>query len=162
MSARAASRLETLSFSRVYRYQAGKADWFAAGLPREGKNASTLRVVDIARRDVPSCRIHERVAGLRDRVRTGGWEVCVVLDGQRVVLGVVHAESLEADPNTPVEQVMQSDPVTFRPDIAAGQVPDDLKKKQIAHALVTTSDGVLIGLLRVEAAAPAAVEGVVR
>ena len=36
MSARAAPRLATLGFTDVYRYQAGKADWFAAGLLREG------------------------------------------------------------------------------------------------------------------------------
>ncbi len=32
MSARAASRLVGLGFANVHRYQAGKADWFAAGL----------------------------------------------------------------------------------------------------------------------------------
>lgn len=51
MSARAASRLATLGFRQIYRYQAGKADWFAAGLPREGNEAHTPRVVDVVRRD---------------------------------------------------------------------------------------------------------------
>jgi hypothetical protein len=79
MSARAASRLETLGFRQVYRYQPGKADWFAAGLPREGHEAHTPRVAEIARRDVPTCRIDERVGAVRDRLREGGWDVCIVV-----------------------------------------------------------------------------------
>ncbi len=150
MSARAASRLETLKFRQVYRYQPGKADWFAAGLPREGTEAHTPRVADVARRDVPTCRIDEHVGAVRNRVREGGWDVCVVVDEQRVVLGLVRAEALGVDPNTPVEDVMQPGPVTFRPNLGLGQMPDYLKKQRIPRALVTTSDGVLIGLLRIE------------
>jgi Mg/Co/Ni transporter MgtE len=150
MSARAASRLETLGFRQVYRYQPGKADWFAAGLPREGKEAPTPRAADVARRDVPTCRIDERVGTVRDRVREGGWDVCVVVDEQRVVLGLVRAEALGVDPGTAVEEVMQPGPVTFRPNLGVGQMPDYLKKQRLPRALVTTSDGVLIGLLRIE------------
>jgi hypothetical protein len=51
MSARAAARLETLGFRWVYRYQPGKADWFAAGLSREGTEAGTARVADLVERD---------------------------------------------------------------------------------------------------------------
>jgi CBS domain-containing protein len=150
MSARAAARLERLGFPHVYRYQPGKVDWFAAGLPREGKDAHTPRVADIARRDVPICRIDDRVGAVRDRLREGGWDVCVVVDEQRVVLGLIHAEALGVDPGTPVEDVMQANPVTFRPNLGAGQMPDYLQKQRIPRALVTTSDGVLIGLLRIE------------
>lgn len=150
MSARAASRLATLGFRQVYRYQAGKADWFAAGLPREGDEAHTPRVADVARRDVPTCRLDESVGAVRNRVRDGGWDVCVVVDEQRVVLGLVRAEALGVDPATPVEEVMQSGPVTFRPNLGAGQMPDYLKKQRTPRALVTTSDGVLMGLLRME------------
>jgi Mg/Co/Ni transporter MgtE len=134
----------------VYRYQPGKADWFAAGLPREGKEAHTPRVVDGVRRDVPTCRIDERVGAVRDRVREGGWDVCVVVGEQHIVLGLVRAEALGVDPDTPVEQVMQPGPATFRPNLEAGQMPDYLKKQRMPRALVTTSEGVLIGLLRIE------------
>ena len=150
MSARAAARLETLGYHNLFRYQAGKADWFAAGLPREGREAQTPRVADVARRDVPTCRPDERVGAVRDRVREGGWDVCVVVNEQRVVLGLVPVDALGVDPAIPVEDVMQPSPVTFRPNLGAGQMPDYLKKSRTPRALVTTSDGVLIGLLRLE------------
>src|SRR5207245_1985705 len=100
MSARAASRLTTLGFMDVYRYQAGKADWFAAGLPREGAEAHVPRVADIAERDVPTCGLHERVGDLQEGVRPDGRNVCVVVDAERVVLGLVDLEALSGDPAT--------------------------------------------------------------
>jgi hypothetical protein len=150
MSARAAARLATLGFTKVYRYQAGKADWLAAGLPREGAEAHIPRVADVAGRDVPTCRIDERVGPVRDRVQAARWDVCVVVDRQRVVLGLVPGDVLDRDPDTPVEQVLHPGPVTIRPHLRAGQLPDYLRTPRKAPALVTTSDGVLVGLLRLE------------
>ena len=40
MSPRAAWRLDSLGFQQVYDYVAGEADWFASGLPREGRDAA--------------------------------------------------------------------------------------------------------------------------
>ena len=151
MSARAASRLESLGFT-VYRYQAGKADWFAAGLPREGKEASIPRVADFAERDVTTCRLDERVGDLRGRTRAGGLDICVVVDAERVVLGLVEAEGLRVDPASSVEEIMQPDPLTFRPNLRTGQIPEYVKRQPARRVLVTTSDGVLIGLLRPYAA----------
>jgi Mg/Co/Ni transporter MgtE len=148
MSARAASRLATLGFTDVYRYQAGKADWFAAGLPREGAEAHVPRVADVAERNVPTCGLHERVGDLQERVRAARRDVCVVVDAERIVLGIVDAEALSGDPATVVESLMKPDPVTFRPHLRTGKIPDDyVRKRQVRHVLVTTSDGVLIGLL---------------
>ena len=150
MSARAASRLGTLGFRQVYRYQPGKADWFAAGRAREGTEARTPRVADIAQRDVPTCGVDERVGAVRDRVRERGWDVCVVVDDGRVVLGLVHTAMRDVDADTPVDQVMQSSPITFRPNVRAGQLPEYLAAQRTSVATVTTSDGVLVGLLRFE------------
>ena len=150
MSARAAARLETLGLQQIHRYQPGRADWFAAGLPREGREARTPRVADIALRDVATCHINDKVGAVRDRMREGRWELCVVVDDQRVVLGVVTLENADVDPDTPVEQVMDPDPITFRPHVAVGKVPEYVKARRMPRALITTSDGVLIGLLRAE------------
>jgi hypothetical protein len=151
MSARAASRLESLGFT-VYRYQPGKADWFAAGLPREGKEASISRVADVAERDVTTCRLYQRVGDLPDRTRPEGLDVCVVVDAERVVLGLIEAEGLKVDPATSVEEIMQPAPLTFRPNVQTGEIPEYVKSQHVRHVLVTTSDGVLIGLLRPHAA----------
>jgi|ERR671918_1249290 Mg/Co/Ni transporter MgtE len=148
MSARAAARLETLGFRRVYRYQPGKADWFAAGLPREGTEAGTARVADLAERDVSTCRVGERLDVVRDRLRESGSDVCVVVDDQRVVLGLVEGVSADSPPDTRVESVMRSNPITFRPNVRAGQLPEYLKTPATRLALVSSSDGVLIGVLR--------------
>ena len=147
MSARAASRLATLGFTNVYRYQAGRADWFAAGLPREGRDAHVPRVADVAKRDVHTCRLDARVGDVRDRVGRNCGEPLVVVDADRVVLGLVNSDALAGDPATPVEEVMDSAPVTFRPNVRAGEMPDYLKKQGVQRAIVTTSDGVLVGLL---------------
>ncbi len=145
MSARAASRLISLGFAHVYRYQAGKADWFASGLPREGKEAHIPRVADVAKRDVATCRLDERVGDVRDRV---GDEPLIVIDADRVVLGLVGRDALTSDPATPIEHVMDPAPVTFRPNLRAGDLPDYFTKQGVRHAIVTTSDGVLVGLIR--------------
>ena len=156
MSARAAARLVSLGCTNVYRYQAGRADWFAAGLPRGGKDAAAPRVADVAQREVPTCGPDERVGDVRKRRRGAGSEPVVVVDGNRVVLGLVDAEALSGDPTTPIERTMQPDPVSFRPDVRVGETPQYFKKHGVRHTLVTTSDGVLVGLLRMEQAGPAA------
>jgi hypothetical protein len=81
-------------------------------------------VADIARRDVPTCGLDETVGAVRDRLREGRWDVAVVVDDRRVVLGLVRAEALGVEAGTRVEDAMQSGPVTLRPNLGAGQMPD--------------------------------------
>lgn len=107
-------------------------------------------MTDIAQRDVPTCRLGETVGALRKRMPSmpGDGDLCVVVNGQMVVLGVVEAAALGGDPTALVDQIMQAAPPTLRPDLDAEQMPAYLHEKQLAWALVTTSDGVLLGLLR--------------
>jgi Mg/Co/Ni transporter MgtE len=80
--------------------------------------------------------------------------VCVVVDARRVVLGLVSGPALSGDSSMPIDEVMQAAPPTFRPNLGIAQLPDYLAKQQITRALVTTSDGVLIGLWRREDVEP--------
>jgi hypothetical protein len=64
MSSRAAWRLEGLGFERVCDYVPGKADWFANGLPREGRLAFAPIIGEAARRDVPTCAPAENVGAV--------------------------------------------------------------------------------------------------
>ncbi len=147
MSPRAAWRLEGLGFSKVHDYAPGKTDWFAAGLPMEGGLASVPTVGDIACRDVPTCTTAETVGEVRGRVRGTSWDRCVVVNEERVVLGLLREKELASDPETVAEEAMRSGPTTVRPDTPAGKMVERLQKRGTASVLVTTPDGELVGLM---------------
>ncbi len=147
MSARAAWRLETLGFHRVYRYEPGKADWSANGLPMEGWTAGSPKAGDIVRPDVPLCKLDETIGNVRGRTRQEGWDVCVVVDGDRVVLGRLRKEAFAAPPEATVEDLMESGPTTIRPDVRLESILERLRQRNVDKILVTTTDGQLIGVL---------------
>jgi Mg/Co/Ni transporter MgtE len=146
MSARAAWRLESLGFGTVYRYTPGKADWLANGLPAEGTGAGRTTVADVARRDVPTCRLTETIAEVRERVAASGCDQCVVVNERNVVLGRVRAEKLADDPQVPVERVMEPGPATYRLDRLAEEAAARLKERKVESVLITTTDGELVGV----------------
>ena len=131
MSPRAAWRLETLGFSQVYDYVAGKLDWFASGLPREGKQADFLWAGDRARRDIPTCRLTDQIGAVRRSVREAGWNVCAVVADGNVVLGLLREEALDGDPDTVVERVMEPGPSTFRPSVPLEEMADYLREHEL-------------------------------
>lgn len=147
MSPRAASRLESLGFQQVFDYSAGEADWFASGLPREGRDASIPRAGDVARRDVPTCQLDERVGDVRERVHAVGWDTCLVVNGERVVLGRLRGTALDATAERSVEEVMEAGPTTIRPDVRLTDIAERMREKNAASVVVTTSDGRLVGLV---------------
>jgi Mg/Co/Ni transporter MgtE len=132
----------------VLRYAAGKADWMAAGLPVEGAEAGAVRAGGLAHRDVPRCRPTDQVAEAQERADHGNWPACIVVDEAGVVLGAVSAEPLGADPRTPVAEIMDEAPDTVRPSASPEEVLEYLGSgpDSADHVVVTTSDGVLIGL----------------
>lgn len=148
MSPRAAWRLESLGFRDVYDYAAGKADWFARGRPIEGERAEVPRVGGLARADVPTCRLEETVLAVSERVRAAGWDTCIVVNDERVVLGRLFASELASDGSTAVEDVMRSGPSTFRPNVVVAEMTRLMDERDLSTALVTTSEGRLVGLFR--------------
>jgi Mg/Co/Ni transporter MgtE len=147
MSPRAAWRLESLGFGDVYDYAAGKLDWLAAGLPTEGTNASRPRAGDVARDDVPTCRLDERLGDVRRRTRARGWDACVVVNDHRVVLGLLRVKELDGPPQARVEEAMRPGPSTFRPHVGIDEMAAYMMKRGLENAPVTSGDGRLIGLL---------------
>ncbi len=147
MSPRAAWRLEGLGFSPVYDYVPGKVDWFAAGLPKVGKLAEVPTVGEAARQDLPTCLPEEKVSEARLRMEAEGWYRCVVVNEERIVLGMLRDKELEPDPETTVEEVMRPGPTTFRPDTPVEKVAERMRKRGVSAVLVTTSDGKLVGML---------------
>jgi predicted transcriptional regulator len=148
MSPRAAWRLETLGFTEVYDYAAGKADWFARGLPIEGERAGIPRIGAVARADVPTCSLDEGAADFAHRVKAEGWDTCIVVKDGAIVLGRLFSSELDAASDDPVEQVMRSVPSTFRPNVTVQEMVGFMDDRGISTALVTTSEGRLVGLLR--------------
>ena len=145
MSPRAAWRLESLGFTDVYEYAAGKSDWGAYGLPLEGEVTKMARVKDLARPDVPTCGLDDTVATARERAEP--WKTCFVVNARGVVLGRMFGDDFEADPHAHVGDVMSAGPSTFRPDVSAVEMLEYMDRNDLETAPVTTSDGRLVGLV---------------
>ena len=148
LSARASWVLEAFGFERVYDYVAGKQDWFAFGLPMEGEEADTPRAGDRAHRDVPTCSLSERISAVRERVQATGWDTCVVVNAQRIVLGLLRPHALESAAEACVEDVMELGPVSARPDATLDEMKEHFERLKLESSPITTSYGELVGLLR--------------
>jgi Mg/Co/Ni transporter MgtE len=130
----------------------------AAGLATEGTNATQPRAGDVARRDVPTCGLDERIKDVRERVYAAEWNACVVVNEGRVVLGLLRAEELAKGSDESAEQVMRRGPSTVRPYVPIEEMAHHMIHHDLSTSPVTTSDGRLVGLLRVEDAAQVAHE----
>jgi CBS domain-containing protein len=134
---------------RVFDYVAGKADWLGAGLPTEGTAAQRPRIGPRARPDTPTCGLAERLVDVRDRVTAAGWDECVVVNDERIVLGIVDPRRLASgSPDAVVESVMRPGPTTFRPSVTVEELASHLREHGLDRSLVTTPEGRLIGAVR--------------
>jgi CBS domain-containing protein len=106
------------------------------------------RLVDVVRRDVPTCSLGERLGDVRDRVAAAGWDACVAVSEQRVVLGLLRAKELGGEPHLRIEQVMRPGPSTYRPFVSVEKMRRTMTDRNLESSPVTTSDGKLVGLIR--------------
>jgi CBS domain-containing protein len=132
----------------VYDYRTGILDWKTAGLPVEGTNARVPRLVDVVRRDVPTCSLGERLGDVRDRAEAAGWDACVVVSSGHIVLGLLRAAELQGDPESLVDQAMRPGPSTYRPFVPVAELRGIMNDRNLESSPVTTSDGKLVGLVR--------------
>jgi CBS domain-containing protein len=137
-----------MGFPQVHDYIAGKKDWGSYGLPREGSNVPPRTAGDVAHRDVPTCTLDEPLAGVRERVRAAGWDSCIVVNAQRVVLGRLGRKALASDSEESVEEAMSPGPTTVRPSIGADALLERMRRRNLTSYLVTTPDGRLVGIVR--------------
>jgi alkanesulfonate monooxygenase SsuD/methylene tetrahydromethanopterin reductase-like flavin-dependent oxidoreductase (luciferase family) len=134
-----------MGYAPVYRYLAGKMDWFAAGWPRQGAQTAGPHLGELADRDVPTCAPGETMKQVRARVDAAGRDRCVVVTPDNIILGMVSDSQLQADGDLTADLVMDPGPSTFRPSITARELADWMGRKNRHHALISTADGVLIG-----------------
>jgi len=158
MSPRAAWRLESLGFTEVYHYVAGKADWAAAGLPTYGQNTAQPTLGGLARRDSPTCRVDERIGEVRERILAAGWKTCMVINDHQVVLGRLFGKELQLPPDAVVGDVMRSGPSTYRPNVTVAEIIERVRNGNWETVPITTPEGKLIGLVRREAMEHASLE----
>jgi rhodanese-related sulfurtransferase len=148
LSARAAWRLESMGFQEVYRYTAGKADWLAAGLETKGGEAKKVRIRQMVYKDAPTCTLRERLQDVKSR-RHPNQDVYVVVNDRNIVLGVIQGKAWDANPQARVVDVMQPGPRTLRPDLEPKEAQKILRQYDASSAIVTTSDGELLGIVRI-------------
>lgn len=149
MSPRAARRLAALGFEHVYDYAAGKADWLAHGLPREGRSAGDLYAGDIVDAEPAVCSLTDDVAAIKATLEGSGYRSCLVVNERRIVLGRVRGSALrEADPGASAEHVMEPGPGTVRAHVPAAQLLQRLVDRNLESAIVTTPEGRLLGVFK--------------
>jgi predicted transcriptional regulator len=72
----------------------------------------------------------------------------IVLNGSRIVLGTLSAEAAdEAPEGATVDRVMREGPSTFRPNVGVAEMARFMDQHDLQTSIVTTSDGVLVGLV---------------
>lgn len=143
MSPRAAWRLEQLGFARVHDYVPGKSAWLAADLPYEGEAVLAGLAVD---RDVPTCRLGERIGELRGRLPDEAGP-CVARNAAGVVMGVVTPESLREDADASVDSVMRFGVTTVRPSEDLEGLLHRMGHAEVDAVVVTRADATLVGIL---------------
>jgi CBS domain-containing protein len=147
MAPRAAARLESLGFTKVYEYKAGKEDWLAAGLPSEGRLSNDLTVASVVLRDVPRFGLDDRVGPIRDSLNAGGWEWAAVVNRAGILLGRVRGEDI-TDPDAAASSVMDDGPSTYRLNVKLDDLLERMDEGRFEMAFVTDPDGRLCGLVR--------------
>ena len=150
MSPRAAARLETLGFDKVYDYVSGKSDWIAAGLPTVRQSAGSPTAGDTLRAGDIVGHVGERLGDVARRARAEGTDEVIVVDDRHVVLGRIRGAALDGDPDALIEDVMRPGPATVRPDTPLETVVASLGPAGVSSTLVTDPDGRFIGTVYVE------------
>jgi CBS domain-containing protein len=142
-------------------YVPGKLGWFEENGPREGKAVDEIWLGDVADNTVPTCGPKERIGDVRERVEADGRETCVVVNDDRIVLGLLRKKALASDRERRAGEVMSPGPKTFRPDVTLQELLKSMRDHNIeTNSLVTTLEGRLLGVIsRADAEATLAHEG---
>jgi CBS domain-containing protein len=87
------------------------------------------------------------VPDVRDRLAGTGWDTCVVVNDERVVLGRLGRRALREAAGS-VEDAMTPGPGTVRPNLALAALSERMERQNLTSVIVTTSNGRLVGVVR--------------
>lgn len=152
MSPRAAARLETIGFTQVFDYVAGKADWRAGGMAVEGEMADQLTVQTALANDGVTVAPLELLGNVRSKTEKAGKDAAIVVSPDGVVLGRIRGRNLSKDSSLTAELAMRPGPTTIRPDMKLEAAVEWMKSAGIKSVLVTDPEGRLLGTLYLDRA----------
>lgn len=136
-----------MGFNDVYEYPGGKADWIAHGLPTEGTEASEPRIGGVARTDVPTCSLEDKVGDVAKKVKEAGFDTCLVVNEGNIILGRLYQTQLDGEPDVTAGEVMLEGPSTFRPHVSTKEMRHFMDHHDLDTLPVSDSDGKLMGLV---------------
>ena len=84
---------------------------------------------------------------VRQRVVGAGYDFCLVLNDQRIVLGLLRGDALSKDSGVEAGGVMELGPKTIRPDKPAKTLLESPSSQGVKSWIVTTPHGVFRGVL---------------
>jgi CBS domain-containing protein len=81
------------------------------------------------------------------RASERGWNVCLVVNEQQVVLGRLGRTALRSEADSSVEEAMTPGPRTIRPSARLDAMVERMRDQNLTSLPVTTADGRLVGVL---------------
>lgn len=109
------------------------------------------------RGDAVTCGLQEQIRGVAGRVAASPYGFALVVSDGGVLLGRLRRAMLEGDSQAVAADVMEPGPSTVRANVAADALRDRLRSRDLRTAVVTTPEGLLLGIVRrrdLEAGAP--------
>jgi Mg/Co/Ni transporter MgtE len=116
-------------------------------LATEGTIANHPTAASVARRDTPTCGLADTLGDVREKLRAASTDVCVVTNGEGIVLGLLRMERVDAADDVRAEEAMRPGPSTFRPHVAIEEMAKYMTEHDLNSTPITTSEGGLVGVL---------------
>ena len=112
----------------------------------EGQQADKPKLGDFASDGVVTCGLDDQVGRVGARIEESAFPFGLVVSDAGILLGRLRSSMLDCDPRLRAEQVMEPGPKTFRPHKSAAGIAAELAERDLRWAIVTTPEGVLIGV----------------
>jgi hypothetical protein len=148
MSPRAAWRLESFGFNRVYHFVGGRTEWIERGLPTVGDGPFLLLAGQIVRSATAACRPDTAAGVVRRQLSPGGPDaICAVTNEQGIVLGRIRWNDLPDNDEAAAETFMKLGPATVRPSEELPPLLERMRRAGVKTILVATAEGRFLGVV---------------